>query len=147
MAIYGLPLIGIRTPAFLTVVVCLGLTTSAYIGEVFRGALDSIDRLQREAGLALGMSNRRIFWSVLMPQMWRLSIPGVINDSPPSLKPPRLPTWPESPGNSQRSADPYGGDFARAPGLHRRRSAVFAALSGLPRPFSCHIPPVSHPRF
>lgn len=86
MAMYGLPAIGIQTPAFITVVACLGLVASAYIGEVFRGALESIDRGQHEAGLALGMSSHRVFWSVLMPQMWRLSIPGVTNEFTAVLK-------------------------------------------------------------
>lgn len=86
MTLYGLPLIGIRTPPFLTVAACLGLVASAYIGEVFRGALDSIDRLQREAGIALGMTKRRVFWSILMPQMGRLSVPGIINEFTSVLK-------------------------------------------------------------
>ena len=86
MAMYGLPMIGIQTPPFLTVVVCLGLVASAYIGEVLRGSLNSIDRMQLEAGLALGMSHRRVFWCVLMPQVWRMSIPGLINEFTSVLK-------------------------------------------------------------
>lgn len=86
MAMFGLPQIGVRLPPFFTVVACLGLTAMVYVGEVLRGALNSIDRAQREAGLALGMSSRRVFWSVLMPQMWRLSIPGLINEFTAVLK-------------------------------------------------------------
>ncbi len=86
MAMFGLPRIGIQWPPFLTVVACLGLVAAVYIGEVLRGALESIDRSQQEAGLALGMSPRRVFWSVLMPQMWRLSIPGLINEFTSVLK-------------------------------------------------------------
>ena len=86
MAMFGLPRIGVQLPPFSTVVACLGLVASAYIGEVLRGALDSIDSAQRESGLALGMSPRRVFWSVLMPQMWRLSIPGLINEFTSVLK-------------------------------------------------------------
>ena len=86
MAMFGLPQIGLKMPPFFTVVFCLGLVTSAYVCEVLRGALNSIDRHQREAGLALGMSPRRVFWSVLMPQSWRLSIPGLINEFTSVLK-------------------------------------------------------------
>ncbi|NLG33893.1 MAG: amino acid ABC transporter permease [Lentisphaerae bacterium] len=86
MAMFGLPRIGILLPPFLTVVLCLGLIASAYIGEVLRGALESIDRAQREAGLSLGLSPRRVFWSVLMPQMWRLAVPGLINEFTSVLK-------------------------------------------------------------
>ena len=86
MAMFGLPRIGLLLPPFPTVVACLGLVAAAYIGEVLRGALDSIDAAQREAALALGMSPRRVFWSVLMPQMWRLAIPGLINEFSSVLK-------------------------------------------------------------
>lgn len=86
MTMFGLPRIGIKLPPFFTVVFCLGLVTSAYVCEVLRGALNSIDRHQREAGLALGMPPRRVFWSVLMPQAWRLSVPGLINEFTSVLK-------------------------------------------------------------
>lgn len=86
MAMFGLPQIGIRLSPFPTVVACLGLMAAAYVAEVLRGALDSIGPAQREAGLALGMSPRRVFWSVLMPQAWRLSIPGLINEFTSVLK-------------------------------------------------------------
>jgi polar amino acid transport system permease protein len=86
MAMFGLPRIGLFLPPFLTVVACLGLVATAYIGEVLRGALNSIDLAQREAAQALGMSPRRVFWSVLMPQMWRLAVPGLINEFSSVLK-------------------------------------------------------------
>lgn len=86
MAMFGLPRIGVFLPPFLTVVACLGLVATAYIGEVLRGALESIDRAQQEAAQALGMSPRRVFWSVLMPQMWRLAVPGLINEFSSVLK-------------------------------------------------------------
>ena len=86
MAMFGLPRIGVFLPPFLTVVACLGLVAAAYVGEVLRGALDSIDATQREAALALGMSPRRTFWSVLLPQAWRLAVPGLINEFSAVLK-------------------------------------------------------------
>lgn len=86
MAMFGLPRIGILLPPFLTVVACLGLVSAAYVGEVLRGALESIDPAQREAALALGMSPRRVFWSVLLPQTWRLAVPGLINQFSAVLK-------------------------------------------------------------
>lgn len=86
MAMFGLPRIGVLLPPFLTVVICLGLVASAYISEVLRGAIDSIDRAQWEAGLALGMSPRRVLWSVMLPQTWRLSVPGLINEFTAVLK-------------------------------------------------------------
>ncbi|MEI7437035.1 MAG: ABC transporter permease subunit [bacterium] len=86
MATFGLPLIGIRIPPMLTVVACLGVVASAYIFQILRGALESLEPAQREAGLALGMSARQIFWSVQMPQVWRISTPGLINEFTSVLK-------------------------------------------------------------
>ncbi|MFH0879777.1 MAG: ABC transporter permease subunit [Lentisphaerota bacterium] len=86
LAMYGLPQIGLCTPPFITVILCLGLMAAAYISEVFRGALQSIDKRQIDAGLALGMRRRTIFRSVLMPQMLRYSFPGLINEFSSVLK-------------------------------------------------------------
>ena len=86
MAMFGLPRIGFQMPPFLTVVSCLGLVTAAYVCEVLRGAVASIDRTQWEAGLALGMSPRRVLWSVMLPQTWRLAVPGLINEFTSVLK-------------------------------------------------------------
>ena len=86
MATFGLPRVGIRIPPMVTVVACLGVVTAAYICQILRGALESIDPAQREAGLALGLSSRQVFWSVLMPQAWRIAIPGLINEFTSVLK-------------------------------------------------------------
>lgn len=60
-------------------VLALGLCFGAYATEVFRGALLSIPRGQREAGLALGLSRKRIFLRLVLPQMWRVALPGLGN--------------------------------------------------------------------
>jgi polar amino acid transport system permease protein len=86
MATFGLPCIGIRIPPMITVVACLGIVASAYIYQILRGALASIDPAQQEAGLSLGLSSRQVFWSVLMPQAWRISVPGLINEFTSILK-------------------------------------------------------------
>ncbi|MFB1010489.1 MAG: ABC transporter permease [Thiopseudomonas sp.] len=60
-------------------VLALGLCFGSYATEVFRGALLSIPRGQREAGLALGLSRKRILWQLVLPQMWRVALPGLGN--------------------------------------------------------------------
>ncbi|MNZ61181.1 Histidine transport system permease protein HisQ [compost metagenome] len=57
----------------------LGLCFGAYATEVFRGALLAIPRGHREAGLALGLSGPRIFWRIVLPQVWRVALPGLGN--------------------------------------------------------------------
>ncbi|MEB2856087.1 ABC transporter permease [Pseudomonas atacamensis] len=65
--------------AFAAGVIALGLCFGAYATEVFRGALLAIPKGHREAGQALGLSKWRIFTRLIMPQMWRIALPGLGN--------------------------------------------------------------------
>ncbi|MGY4526776.1 ABC transporter permease [Pseudomonas sp. TE21394] len=58
----------------------LGFIFGAYLSETFRGAFMAIPRGQNEAGLAFGMSPKKVFFRVLVPQMIRLAIPGFTNN-------------------------------------------------------------------
>ncbi|WP_339516055.1 ABC transporter permease [Pseudomonas sp. RL_15y_Pfl2_60] len=60
-------------------VIALGICFGAYATEVFRGAILAIPKGHREAGQALGMSKTRIFWRLILPQMWRIALPGLGN--------------------------------------------------------------------
>lgn len=70
---------GLELSAFTAGVIALGLCFGAYATEVFRGALLSIPRGHREAGQALGLSPGRIFWRIVLPQIWRVALPGLGN--------------------------------------------------------------------
>lgn len=70
---------GLELSPFAAGVLALGLCFGSYATEVFRGALLSIPRGQREAGLALGLSRKRILWQLVLPQMWRVALPGLGN--------------------------------------------------------------------
>jgi len=58
----------------------LGFIFGAYLSETFRGAFMAIPKGQAEAGMAYGMSGRRVFFRILVPQMIRLAIPGFTNN-------------------------------------------------------------------
>ncbi|WP_219845956.1 ABC transporter permease [Maribrevibacterium harenarium] len=60
-------------------VTALGLTFGAYATEVFRGALQSIPKGQHEAAIALGMGSMRKFYRIILPQVWRIALPGIGN--------------------------------------------------------------------
>lgn len=60
-------------------VTALGLTFGAYATEVFRGALQSIPKGQNEAAVALGMGRVRTFYRIILPQVWRMALPGLGN--------------------------------------------------------------------
>lgn len=64
---------------FVAGTIALGLCFGAYATEVFRGALLAIPKGHREAGLALGLGKPRIFLRLILPQMWRLALPGLGN--------------------------------------------------------------------
>src|SRR5690606_8687436 len=59
--------------------IALGLCFGAYATEVFRGAILAIPKGHHEAGMALGLSRGRILWKLILPQMWRIALPGLGN--------------------------------------------------------------------
>ncbi|WP_044873062.1 ABC transporter permease [Pseudomonas sp. LFM046] len=65
--------------AFAAGTIALGLCFGSYATEVFRGAILAIPKGHREAGMALGLSSGRILWRVILPQMWRIALPGLGN--------------------------------------------------------------------
>ncbi|RMS76266.1 ABC transporter permease [Pseudomonas savastanoi] len=65
--------------AFSAGVIALGICFGAYATEVFRGAILAIPKGHSEAGLALGMSRSRILFKLVLPQMWRIALPGLGN--------------------------------------------------------------------
>jgi His/Glu/Gln/Arg/opine family amino acid ABC transporter permease subunit len=78
MVIYfTLPEIGIRLPGFWAGVLGLTLNLAAYLSEVFRAAILSIDDGQRLAGVSIGMSQLRVYWRIVLPQAFRIAVPTV----------------------------------------------------------------------
>ena len=77
---FGLPQIGINFNAFTAAVLGLGLRSSAYQAQIYRGAINSIPEGQIHAAYSLGMSKLKAIRHVIMPQMLRLSIPGWSNE-------------------------------------------------------------------
>lgn len=78
MVIYfTLPSIGISLPGFWAGVLGLSLNLGAYLSEVFRSAIMSIDPGQREAGKSIGMSSVQIYGRVILPQALRIAVPTV----------------------------------------------------------------------
>ncbi|WP_019519572.1 ABC transporter permease [Faucicola boevrei] len=60
-------------------VMALSFAFGAYATETFRMAFQEIPKGQDEAGQAIGLNRRQIFWRIKMPQMWRLALPGLGN--------------------------------------------------------------------
>jgi polar amino acid transport system permease protein len=60
-------------------VCALSLVFGAYASETFRGAFLAVPLGQLEAGRAFGMSRVRVFRRILLPQSWRVALPGIGN--------------------------------------------------------------------
>jgi polar amino acid transport system permease protein len=77
---YGLPQIGIKFEPFTAAVVGLTLNISAYIAEVIRGAVESIDKCQWEAAATEGMNYWQTVFVIILPQSYRRMIPPMTNE-------------------------------------------------------------------
>jgi len=69
----------IEINAFVTGSFAIGIISGAYSTEVFRGAIQSIDKGQFEAAKVLGFSKFKRFYKIILPQMLRLAIPNLSN--------------------------------------------------------------------
>ena len=69
----------IEINAFITGSFAIGIISGAYSTEVFRGAIQSIDKGQFEAAKVLGMNKFAQFYKIILPQMLRLAIPNLSN--------------------------------------------------------------------
>ena len=86
MVYFGLPSVGLKVPPLMAMALSLGLVTSAYLAEVFRGAFNSVNADEILAGQAMGMSKLQVLWYIDLPQMFRFSVPGMINEFTSVLK-------------------------------------------------------------
>ncbi len=74
------PFFAIDFGVVLTCCIVLGLASSAYQSQIFKGAILSIHSGQLKAGRALGMTDAQSIRSIILPQAMRLSIPGWSNE-------------------------------------------------------------------
>lgn len=72
--------------AFWAAVIGLGLNEGAYLAEIIRSGLNSVDRGQSEAARALGMSEGRILRRIIVPQAMRVIVPPLGNETIGMLK-------------------------------------------------------------
>ncbi|QIE28363.1 putative glutamine ABC transporter permease protein GlnM (plasmid) [Caballeronia sp. SBC1] len=77
---FGLPQFGIMLPAFACGVLGLGVYSGAYVSEIVRGSIQSMDRGQMEAARSLGMPYRMAMRKVILPQAFVRMIPPLGNE-------------------------------------------------------------------
>ncbi|MGL1011060.1 arginine ABC transporter permease ArtQ [Vibrio vulnificus] len=69
----------IEVSPFLSGVIALSLIFASYASQTIRGALKAVNKGQREAASALGMSKSSTFFRVVLPQAVRHALPGLTN--------------------------------------------------------------------
>jgi polar amino acid transport system permease protein len=77
---FGLPHFGINLPAMFCGVVGMGIYSGAYVSEIVRGAIQSIDRGQMEAARSLGMPRAMAMRQIVIPQAVVRMIPPLGNE-------------------------------------------------------------------
>jgi len=74
---FALPLAGVRFSPTVTAIIALGLNGGAYAIEIIRGGVQSINKGQIEAGLALGLSRSLIFRTIILKPALRAIFPSL----------------------------------------------------------------------
>ena len=77
---------GVTLTALQAGTICLALNCGAYMAEIIRAGIESVDRGQMEAARSLGMPYWRAMQRVVLPQAIRTMIPSIINQFIITLK-------------------------------------------------------------
>jgi glutamate transport system permease protein len=85
-AALGLPQLGLSFSVLWYLVIGLTAYNGAVLAEIFRAGILSIDRGQREAGLAIGLRPTQVLWIILVPQAVRRMLPALISQLVTLLK-------------------------------------------------------------
>lgn len=70
----------IQVAPVLVASLAFGLNSAAYVAEIFRAGIESIDKGQTEAGLSLGLSPLQVMWHIVMPQAYSRLLPTLFNE-------------------------------------------------------------------
>ena len=83
---YGLYAYGVELDRFVAALVVVGLNTGAYMAEIVRGGIVSVDKGQYEAAQAIGMNHFQIMIYVVLPQVARNILPATGNQLVMNIK-------------------------------------------------------------
>ncbi|MBY0533821.1 putative amino acid ABC transporter permease [Candidatus Megaera venefica] len=78
---FGLPgLIGLKLSVFSAGVIAFSLNSGAYVSEIIRAGIESVDKGQVEAAKALGISPILRMKDIILPQAFRSILPALVNE-------------------------------------------------------------------
>ena len=70
----------VSTNGIIVAIIAFGVNSGAYVAEIFRGGIISIDNGQFEAGRSLGFSYGKTMWHIIMPQAFKNAVPPLANE-------------------------------------------------------------------
>ena len=80
LIIYFVIFLPIGVPKFISAVLCFGLNSGAYVAEIVRGGIMSIDKGQTEAGRSLGFGYAQTMIHFIIPQAFKAVLPALANE-------------------------------------------------------------------
>ncbi len=80
MIIYFVLLLPIGIEKFPAAVICFGINSGAYVAEIIRGGIMSVDDGQTEAGRSLGLGYISTMWHIVIPQAFKAILPSLANE-------------------------------------------------------------------
>lgn len=77
---FGLPILGVNLNPYIAGILALALNNAAFSSEIWRGAIADFSLEQLDAARAFGMTQQQSFWRIMLPQVWRASIPPITSE-------------------------------------------------------------------
>lgn len=78
---FALPMVGIRLPDFAAALLAFTMNYTAYFAEIFRAGIQAIPKGQYEAAVALGLKHWQMMRYVIFPQVLRVVLPPISNET------------------------------------------------------------------
>ncbi len=80
LIMYFVVLLPMGVEKYTAAVICFGLNSGAYVSEIVRGGIMSIDEGQTEAGRSLGFNYVQTMWYIIIPQAFKAVLPSLANE-------------------------------------------------------------------
>ena len=80
LVVYGLPQLGIHLPRMTLCIIALVINSGAYMAELIRAGLQSVEKGQVEAAESLGMSSGQTMLYIILPQAVKVTLPAMGNE-------------------------------------------------------------------
>ena len=71
----------IQISVFATVILTFVLNYAAYLAEIYRGGINSVDKGQHDAAFALGLSKKQTMLDIILPQTMKAVLPPIVNEA------------------------------------------------------------------